>query len=164
MNALVETSCLLRLPRPDDPRREATQTALDTLKDAGCTLVVFDQNLIEFRGVATRPLEVNGFGLSPLEADGLLDQIEQVFTLLPDPPGLYLHWRNLCLRAAVSGKQVHDTRLGAACAAAGVEIVLTWNPSDFRRFIPFVPGLVVVTPTELLTGNTAFLTPPPPQS
>ena len=160
----METSCLLRLPRPDDPRRVPTQEALDRLKDAGDTLVIFAQNLIEFRGVVTRPLEVNGLGLSPQEADALLDQIEKVFTLLPDPPGLHLHWRDLCRRAVVSGKQVHDTRLGAACAAAGVEIILTWNPSDFRRFIPFVPGLIVVTPQEILATNAAPLTPPPPRS
>jgi len=133
------------------------------LKDAGHSLVVFEQNLIEFRGVATRPLDVNGLGLSPLEADTLLDQIEQVFTLLPDPPGLYLHWRNLCLRAVVSGKHVHDARLGAASAASGVEIILTWNPSDFRRFMPFVPGLMVVTPTEILAENEAILKSPHPQ-
>ena len=164
MTVLIETSCLLRLPRPDDPRREPTQEALDELKDAGDTLIVFAQNLIEFRGVATRPLEVNGLGLSPQEADALLDQIEQVFTLLPDPPGLYVQWRDLCRRAAVSGKQVHDTRLAAACIAAGVEMILTWNPSDFRRFIPFVPGLIVVTPQEILAGAMASLTPSPPQS
>lgn len=150
MSVLIETSCLLRLPRPNDPRYPQTQTAIDILTDRNEDLTVISQNIVEFRAVATRPLNVNGLGLSLQEVETNIDFIEQVFRLVPDAPSLHQFWRRLCREAGVSGKQVHDTRIAAACAASGISTILTWNPSDFRRFIPFVPGLVVQTPDEVL--------------
>lgn len=80
------------------------------------------------------------------------NKIEALFPLLPEPTGVYAVWRDLCRRAGVSGKQVHDTRLVAFCVASGVQTILTWNPHDFARFIPFVPGLVVLTPDDVLNS------------
>ncbi len=82
------------------------------------------------------------------EIEVQLDILENSFRLVPDAPNLHQQWRRLCREAGVSGKQVHDTRIAAACAAAGITTILTWNPSDFRRFLPFVPGLAVMTPEE----------------
>jgi len=152
VNVLVETSCPLRLPRPADPRRVQTQLSFDRLTSQADVLVVFPQNLVEFRGVATRPLDVNGLGMTPPEADEKLDRLESIFLLTPEPPGLYRVWRDLCRQAGVSGRQVHDTRIAAACAAAGVLTILTWNPSDFRRFVPFVPGLTILTPDSAMAA------------
>ena len=151
MSALVDTSCLLRLTSPDDPREAATQTALDRLKDAGETPCAAPQNFVEFRSVATRPLNVNGVGLTIAEVDAELDCFGLLFPLLPED-GFYPVWRDLCRRAGVSGKQVHDTRLVAVCVVAGVRTVLTWNPSDFTRFMPLVPGLSILTPTNVLAA------------
>lgn len=151
MSVLVDTSCLLRLASQDDPREAATQAALDRLKDAGETMRAAPQNFVEFRSVATRPLAVNGLGLTTAEADAELDRFGLLFPPLPED-GFYPVWRDLCRRAGVSGKQVHDTRLAAVCINTGVGTVLTWNPSDFRRFIPFVPGLTILTPDDVLAA------------
>lgn len=148
MSILVETSCLLRLPKSADPRRLQTQAAVDRFKSQGEDLVIIAQNLVEFRAVATRPLAVNGMGMTLAEVESELDLLEDTFRLVPDAPNLHQQWRRLCREAGVSGKQVHDTRIAAACAAAGISTILTWNPSDFRRFLPFVPGLTVMTPDE----------------
>ncbi len=152
MSALVDTSCLLRLSGENDPREAATQMAMDQMTDAGVNLVVAPQNLVEFRAVATRPAAVNGLGLTPDAVEMELDRFGLLFALLPED-GFYTHWRDLCFRAKVSGKQVHDTRLVAVCVAAGVQTILTWNPSDFARFVPFVPGLIVLTPDQVLAGT-----------
>lgn len=125
--------------------------AMDNLTDKGMTLVVAPQNFVEFRAVATRPAAVNGLGLTVEVVEIELDWFGRLLTLLPED-GFYPYWRDLCRRAKVSGKQVHDTRLVAVCAASGIKTVLTWNPSDFARFIPFVPGLVVLTPDQVLAG------------
>lgn len=151
MSVLVDTSCLLRLTSPDDPREAVTQAALDRLSDAGETPRAAPQNFVEFRSVATRPLNVNGLGLTIAEVDAELDRFGLLFPLLPKD-GFYPVWRDLCRRAGVSGKQVHDTRLVAVCAVAGVETVLTWNPTDFTRFMPLVPGLAVLTPADVLAA------------
>ena len=91
----ADTSILLRLPNPIDPRRAVTDAALSILKGRGEPVVVARQNFVEFRGVATRPIDVNGLGMS-LELDDV-----------------YKVWRRLCRSAGVAGMQVHDTRLVA---------------------------------------------------
>ena len=146
---LADTSILLRLPNPIDPRRAVTQASLSTLKGRGEPVVVARQNFVEFRGVASRPLDVNGLGMSPEEVDAELDRLEIIFTYLPELEDVYTVWRRLCRSAGVSGKQVHDTRLVAVCICSGVQTILTWNPKDFVRFQPFVPGLVVLTPDDV---------------
>jgi len=151
MSALVDTSCLLRLSGENDPREAATQMAMDSFTDKGMTLVVTPQNFVEFRAVATRPVAVNGLGLTVEVVDLELDWLGRLLTLLPED-GFYPHWRNLCQRAKVSGKQVHDTRLVAVCVTNSVATILTWNPSDFVRFVPFAPDLIVLTPDQVLAG------------
>lgn len=152
MSILVDTSCLLRLPNSADPRHDSTQAAFGNLTAQGETLVVAKQNCIEFRNAVSRPTAVNGLGLTPQQADAELDFIEGIFARLPEQEEVYDVWRALCRRAGVSGKQVHDTRLVAVCVAAGVETILTWNPRDFARFISFVPGLIVLTPEDVLAA------------
>lgn len=151
MSALVDTSCLLRRYGENDPREAATQMAMDNLTRRGTALVVAPQNFVEFRGVATRPAAVNGWGLTPDAVEAELDRFGLLFASLPED-GFYPYWRDLCRQAGVSGKQVHDTRLVAVCVTNGVQTILTWNPADFLRFVPFVPGLVVLTPDQVLAG------------
>lgn len=150
MSALVDTSCLLRLPVLTDTRRLVTMSAPSRLTAMGEALTVARQNYVEFRSVATRPANVNGLGMTPEEADAELDTMEGLFLPLSDTDAVYVAWRDLCRRAAVSGKQVHDTRIAAVCAVYGVSIILTWNPKDFKRFEPLLPGLRVLTPEEVM--------------
>ena len=150
MSTLVDTSCLLRLPVPTDPRRPVTMSALKRLTAMGETLAVARQNYVEFRSVVTRPASVNGLGMPPEEADAELDTMEGLFLPLSDTEAVYTAWRDLCRRAAVSGKQVHDTRIAAVSSVYGVSIILTWNPKDFKRFEPLLPGLRVLTPEEVM--------------
>ena len=53
----ADTSILLRLPNLIDPRRAVTDAALSILKGRGEPVVVARQNFLEFRGVATRPID-----------------------------------------------------------------------------------------------------------
>jgi predicted nucleic acid-binding protein len=147
---LVDTSILLRQVNPADARHSLTLESLTRLRQQGELLTVARQNFVEFRNAATRPLDKNGLGLTPQQADAELDEMEELYPRLPEDDGAYTLWRDLCKAAGVSGKQVHDTRLVAVCVTAGVLRVLTWNPSDFARFVPFVPGLEVLTPDDVL--------------
>lgn len=131
MDILLDTSILLRRTDVASAHHADTLAALDRLSDRNCRLVIARQNCVEFRGVASRPVAVNGLGMTPEQADARLDEIQRLFTLLPESDAVYEEWRDLCRRAGVSGEQVHDTRLVAACVVSGVQVVLTWNPRDF---------------------------------
>jgi predicted nucleic acid-binding protein len=92
------------------------------------------QNLIEFRSVATRPLNANGLGCAPAQAAAIAEEIESLFSFLPDTPAVYPQWRSLVDRYAVCGKEVHDARLVAVMLVNGITHLLTLDPGHFRRF------------------------------
>ncbi len=112
---------------------------------ACCLLCVAAQNLIEFWRVCTRPIDKNGLGLSPSEADRELTRLESLTVLLADSSAIYPEWRRITLAHGVSGVQVHDARLVAVMNLHGVRSIVTFNTKDFLRY----PGLEVRHPAEL---------------
>lgn len=119
--------------------------AVATLRRSGAILYFTHQNMAEFWNVATRPVAVNGFGLSPGEAEQQVRSIERGMVLLPDGPQVYGAWRDLVNARSVSGKQVHDARLVAAMMVHGVTHLLTLNTADFTRY----PEITAVHPRAL---------------
>ena len=84
--------------------------------------------------MATRGLSANGLGLGHKNADRALRRFERIFPLLPDSPAVHEKWRKLVLEYEVTGRQVHDARLAAVMLIHGIERILTFNVSDFRRY------------------------------
>ncbi len=115
----------------------------------GEVLHVTPQVLIEFRNVATRPIAVNGLGLSAVDAETQAAMFESRFTLLSEVPDIYPAWKALVTAQSVIGKQVHDARLVAVCHVHGVTHLLTFNISHFARMAGFAPGVVVVDPASV---------------
>lgn len=96
---------------------------------------------------ATRPLDRNGFGKTPSQADVTLLGIENLFVTLTDIPSIYDRWRQLVVQFNVSGVQVHDARIVAAMMAHGVSSILTFNTTDFTRYSTV--GITAVAPNSL---------------
>ena len=149
MAYLLDTNVLLRLFAKNDRQHRVVQTAVELLGQTGTPLYCSPQNIAELWNVVTRPLDRNGFGFSPDEAEILVTRLEQVIDLLPDTPSIYLHWRRLIREAAVSGVQVHDARLVAWMQSYDIHDLLTLNPDDFRRYEKFYQ-LTVHTPSQLI--------------
>ena len=118
--------------------------SFERLRINGHQLQATLQNFIEFWNASTRPIDRNGFGLTPAETDRLLQRTERLFPLLPDLPALYAEWRRLVVTYGVSGVQVHDARLVAAILSHGATHILTFNTADFARYAP--EGIVAVDP------------------
>lgn len=145
MPYLADTNILLRFLEPGTLLCQQAEQAIRILRSAGETVYITPQNIIEFWNGATRPAEVNGFGLSPLQAEEEVRQLEALFPLLPDTPAIYSEWRRLVALHQVKGVQVHDTRLAAVMLTHGVSHLLTFNVRDFGRF----GGLTVVHPADV---------------
>ncbi|MCX6604787.1 MAG: PIN domain-containing protein [Acidobacteria bacterium] len=92
------------------------------------------QNIAEFWNVCTRPIEVNGLGLSIESTDRYANQLEQFFTILPDSTAVFRTWRRLVVVHRVIGAKVHDARLVALMRTYGLQKLVTFNVSDFTRF------------------------------
>jgi predicted nucleic acid-binding protein len=130
----IDTNILLRSAEPSHPTNTKSVEAVKTLLENDDRLSIVPQNLIEFWNVATRPVENNGFGWTPVKTDAQITRLESLFTVLPDSQAIYREWRKLVLEHSVKGKQVHDARIVAAMNVHRITTLLTFNTSDFERF------------------------------
>lgn len=131
---LPDTSVILRLNEPSSPLCKIVETCQDKLGQTGAETVIVPQVLVEFWVVATRPKDVNGLGLIVEEAERTLENLQNVFTILPENERIFGEWKRLVAKHKVSGKVAHDARIVAAMMTHKVEIILTLNPNDFKRF------------------------------
>ena len=92
---LADTNVLLRFLHRTDPRHSIVWSAVHTLKAGSNQLRAASQNFIECWNVSTRPVSRNGFGITPQEADTLLQIAERMFPPLPDSTAVYPEWRRL---------------------------------------------------------------------
>jgi predicted nucleic acid-binding protein len=145
MPYLADTNVLLRWASPADPQHALAVNSVKELRRRGELVHITPQNLIELWNVATRPASANGLGMSPVEAERLVESLELLFPLVPDSPDVYKEWRRLVSSAGVSGVKVHDARLAAVMIANGLTHILTFNTGDFKRF----PGITAVHPQDL---------------
>jgi hypothetical protein len=112
------------------------------LQSAGLALWVVPQNLFESWVVATRPIGVNGLGLSVAEAKSELDSFQSSFAVLNDATALLEEWERLIIAHECKGKAAHDARLVAAMNLHGLKQVPTFNVEDFVRYT----GIEVLNP------------------
>lgn len=134
MRVFLDTNIILRGAHQVDPQHLRVRGALTRLVAASSDLCIGLQNVAEFWVVATRPLEVNGFGMTPVQARQEVDVLLSTYTLLRDPPDLLERWLDLCTQHAVSGRPAHDARIVALMLSHTVTHLLTLNPADFSRY------------------------------
>lgn len=144
---LIDTNVLLGAAHRADTRYSIVQAAVQKLWENGHELQTTPQNFAEFWNVSTRPVNQNGFGLTPYATDELLQDLEQSFPILSDSPKAYPKWRRLVVDYEVSGVQVHDARLVASMIAHDVKHILTFNTPDFTRYA--TEGIVPVNPSTV---------------
>jgi predicted nucleic acid-binding protein len=141
----IDTNILLRLTRPQDPNYSSIQSALRNITRNRGMLYYALQNIAGFWNVCTRPIDRNGFGLSPEEANTRVQSIEQMMTLLSEDADLYTVWRALVRDLKIRGVQVHDARLAALMQVHGFTQILPLNTADFARF----QGISAVHPVAI---------------
>ncbi len=143
---IVDSNILLRLVEPGHAMHADALAASSAMFGAGETIHTLPQNIAEFWNVCTRPLDKNGLGLKPPQTDAEVTRLETLFPVIPDTASIYSEWRELVVKYAVSGAQVHDARIVAAMNAHGVTRLLTFNAQDFKRY----QGIEVFTPAEII--------------
>jgi predicted nucleic acid-binding protein len=149
MAYLIDTTILGRLANRKDVQHGVTTQAVLELHRRGEVLHVTPQVMIEFRNVATRPVAMNGLGLSVVDTESLAATYEARFPLLAETPDIYPAWKTLVSAVHVVGKQVHDARLVAVCHVHAISSVLTFNLAHFNRMAAIAPGIVVVDPATV---------------
>jgi predicted nucleic acid-binding protein len=148
-SVLVDTSILVRLANTADALHMIAVRAVLELHHRGEDLRVTAQNLVEFRSVATRPVAVNGLGLSTHDAEAKASNFESSFPLLLETPAVYPAWKTVVDSLGVIGKQVHDARLIAVCHVHAVTHLMTFNVAHFVRMANFGPGVTLIDPATV---------------
>ena len=138
MSYLVDTNVLLRLINSHNSQYAQAQNAINKLLQQDVELNIVPQNLFEFWVVATRPVNVNGLGLSVEEATQEMALLKQLFAIKASNPSILTVWEDLVIKYQVKGKQGHDTRLVAAMITHEISHILTFNVEDFTRFSEIV--------------------------
>ena len=131
---MVDSNVLLRWVKPDNRDYPLVVSAIDIILGLGAQLCYTSQNVAEFWNTCTRPVDRNGYGLTPQETDLRARFFEDNLRLLPDSLVVHQEWRNLLVTHNVSGVQVHDARLVAAMRVHGLRSILTFNQRDFARY------------------------------
>jgi predicted nucleic acid-binding protein len=127
---LVDTNVLLGAT----DRARQHHGASMALLESGRPLVISAQVIREYLVVATRPVAVNGLGLS--REDGLenLRALRTVLRLLPEERPLLGTFLTLIEDVPCAGKRLHDAFLVATAIAHAVPTLATWNLDDYVGF------------------------------
>ncbi|MEN3001301.1 MAG: type II toxin-antitoxin system VapC family toxin [Armatimonadota bacterium] len=156
---LLDTNILRAYMNQDDSEHQAVVKRILALRAANYELCIAPQCLYELWVVLTRPVEQNGLGRSPEEADEACNQLRQDFTLLPDPADLVDEWQRLCRTYSVHGRRAHDVRLVAWMVRHQINEILTMNPDDFQLFSNLISALYQDNPSAwmLLLASTLWV-------
>ena len=147
MAHLTDSNLLLRSMQPGTPMFAQANHAVTPLLAQGEEMHLVPQCLIEFWGVATRPVPVGGLDLPPAIVQQEVARLKQLFSLLPDTSGIFPVWEQIVASFGVRGKQVHDARIVAAMQVHGISHILTFNTKDFLRYQTL--GIAVVHPASI---------------
>lgn len=142
---LVDTNVLLCATAPHRPLHRAALTVLNHWPGQGLALAASVQVFREYLVVATRPIEVNGLGLSVVEALANVDALRGRMRLLVESERSWEHLKDLITRHGCKGKQIHDANIVAVALASGLAKVVTANVDDFLRFSPEVEIIDLAT-------------------
>jgi predicted nucleic acid-binding protein len=147
VKVLIDTNVLVRWAQADNPLHAMCRSAITHLAEQGWDSCTCAQVLIEFWVVGTRPIEVNGLGLSIDSITANLADMHTAFVCLPEPPDIADRWQGIAAKHQVVGKQAHDTRLVALMLSHEITHVVTLNPDDFSRY----SEITALTPAEVLS-------------
>lgn len=130
----IDSNVLLSATAPLRPLHRAAWAVLNEWPSQGLILATSSQVLREYLAVSTRPVNVNGLGLS---VDDALDNVA-VFRgrmrLFVESEPVWDRLRGLIATYDCKGKQIHDANIVATALAFGVPQLVTANVGDFSRF------------------------------
>jgi predicted nucleic acid-binding protein len=145
---LLDTGVLVRLSDPSDPRHTAAKETLRSIITNGDYICITPQALHEWLAVVTRPITARGLGWTSKRAVKQVRLYRAGFALLLDTAANLDEWERLIETYKVSGKPSHDSRFVAAMNVHNLTHLLTFNPSDFTRYVKG-EGITVIEPSPV---------------
>jgi predicted nucleic acid-binding protein len=128
----VDTHVLLSATAPARPWHREALLVLEW-PNQGVDLALSGQVVREYLVVATRPVDVNGLGLSSVNARANVTQFMSRMRLLEETARVLDVLLRLMRDRNLAGKQVHDANIVATAQCHGISHVVTDNGRHLRR-------------------------------
>ena len=132
---VVDTNVLLAAT---DRSRGHHDAATRFLNEDVRRLAVSPQIVREYLAVASRPVAVNGLGLSGEDAVANVQQFLEGMEILTEGPATTTSLMDLVVAGPSVGKQVHDANVVAVALAHRAVSIVTDNTRHFARFAHLV--------------------------
>ncbi|MEZ5332558.1 MAG: type II toxin-antitoxin system VapC family toxin [Thermoanaerobaculia bacterium] len=147
-SVLVDTNVLLAATTPSRTLHRIARSVLDEWPIRGARLCTCGQVLREYLVVSTRPIEVNGLGLSAELALENVRELGDRMLFLAEDHQVARRLRALVAKHDLHGKSIHDANLAAVAAVHGVDRIVTADASVFGLTLPDLEifGLPGTTP------------------
>ena len=130
----VDTNVLISATAPLRPLHGASLAVLNDWPNQGAILATSSQVLREYLAVVTRPVDVNGLGLSGEDALANVAAFHGRMRLLVESEPVWDRLRVLIATYGCRGKQIHDANVVATALISGIAQLVTANVADFERF------------------------------
>jgi predicted nucleic acid-binding protein len=128
---VVDTNVLLAAT---DRSRDHHGAATRFLNEDVRRLAVSPQIVREYLAVASRPVAVNGLGLSGEDAVANVHELLEGLEVLTEGPATTTSLMDLVVTGPAVGKQVHDANVVAVALAHRAVSIVTDNSRHFARF------------------------------
>lgn len=119
--ALLDTNILTAYLTPNHPPHQSVIDEILALRHRGYQLWVAPQCLYELWAVLTRPIEANGFGRTPEEADQALEQVRADFIFREDPLALLTNGGGCASRIRLSASAPTTPASSPICGGTGLQ-------------------------------------------
>lgn len=142
----LDTNVLLCLTTPSRALHGHAVRVVDGALSSGVRLCISGQVLRELLVVSTRPVEANGLGLARAAALANADVFRGRLEVLPESDRVCDRLRWLLENVSCTGNQIHDANIVATMLVAGVETLVTANPSHFARYERYIAVIPLSDP------------------
>ena len=132
-SVFVDTNVLIYATRPLAAQHAAAQAALARLEDEGSMMWISPPMLREYLAAVTRP-QATSPALAMTTAIADVRRFRSAFEVAEERPGVLDRLLDLLAVRRGGGRQVHDANIVATMLEHGIRRLLTFNPTDFRRF------------------------------
>ena len=145
----VDTNVLLTATDESRPQHQNAMRLLAGADSSGMHLAASGQILREYLVVATRPLDVNGLGLSVRDATANVNEFLRRLHVYDETEDVARRLRQIALTYGLSGKRLHDANIVATMSTHGIPTLVTQNAGDFTWF----DGIDIVAVTDVAIGG-----------
>lgn len=142
----LDTNILLSASDRDRPDFSTCRNIFSNAIEGGYHLYISPQIIREYLVVATRPVDVNGLGLSLKDALHNIDQFRRRTVIAGETEEVLEQLLNLVASYSVSGKRIHDANIIAFMTEHNISCLITLNIDDFKGF----SGMETCTPQDFL--------------